>query len=85
MSGYMEEVFERLKYPHASAHPEYEVSCQGYQLDLHCRFACALSRPANSGESCIALESRLTHSLVAKLSQRSLLAFVLQSRNASYL
>ena len=65
--------------------PEYEVSCQGYQLDLHCCFACALSRPANSGESCIALESRLTHSLVAKLSQRSLLAFVLQSRNASYL
>ena len=65
--------------------PEYEVSCQWYQLDLHCCFACALSRPANSGESCNALESRLTHSLVAKLSQRSLLAFVLQSRNASYL
>ena len=63
--------------------PKYEVSCQGYQLDLHCCFACALSRAANSGESCIALESRLTHSLVAKLSQRSLLAFVLQSMLAT--
>ena len=51
--------------------PNVKLAARGYEIDLHCRFICALSRSARQWESCIVLQSRLTRSLVAKFLQRS--------------
>ena len=45
-----------------------------YRVNLHHRFAHVSLKLANSGESCVVLESGPTHSLVTKLPQRSPLA-----------
>ena len=56
--------FKWLDYPHTRAHPGWEVSCQGYRINLHHRF---VEGQPDSGESCIMLQSRSVHSFVAKV------------------
>ena len=46
MGGYTEKELKWFNYPRVTAHPGCEVTCQGYQIDLHRRFVRTLSRPA---------------------------------------
>ena len=62
----MEEMFELFNYPHASADLRYEVR---NRIDLHCFYLVVSRGQPVSVESCIMLESGLTHRLAAKLLQ----------------
>ena len=63
-----------FNYPHARAHPGCEVSCHG--TESICIIGSSMIRRGQpiSGESCIVLQSRLTRNLIAKFSQRSVVA-----------
>ena len=46
VGSYTEGVLEWFNYPRKGAHPGCELSCMGVPINLHRRFAHALSRPA---------------------------------------
>ena len=48
-----------------------KLAARGYRINLYHRFTHASSSQPEGGESCIMLESRLNHSLIAKLPQHS--------------
>ena len=63
-------MFEWFNYLHASPHHA-KLAARGYRINLYHRFTHASSSQPEGGESCIMLESRLNHSLIAKLPQHS--------------
>jgi len=46
VGGCRKGILEWFNYTRASAHPKCQVSCQGYQIDLHHCFTCTSSKPA---------------------------------------
>ena len=65
VGGCIEELLDWFDYPHASAHPVYEVNCYWLSKQHHFIFFAKLGQPS-CGESCIVLENRRTHNLIAK-------------------
>ena len=63
------------KYPRTSAHPGSEITARVYRIDLHCRFACALSRPARRWRKLYRARKLIYCSLVANLPKH--LSFVI--------
>ena len=74
VGSYVKNLLKWFNYPHARAHPGYEVSCHG--TEWTCIVGSSVIRwgQPDSGESCIMLQSGPTRSLVAKFPQHSVVA-----------
>ena len=71
VSGYTENLLKWFNYPYARAHPRCEVSCHGTEWTCIVGSSMIHRGQPDSGESCIALQSGTTRSLVAKFPQHS--------------
>ena len=74
VGGYTKKVFKWFNYPHARAHPGCEFSCHGTESTSIVGSSVLHQGQLDSGEGCIMLQSGPTHSLVAKLPQRLVVA-----------
>ena len=71
VGGYTEKVLKWSNYPLARAHPRCEVGSHGAESTCIIGSSVLRRGQPNSGEGCIVLQNGLTHSLVAKFPQCS--------------
>ena len=65
VSGYTENLLKWFNYPYARAHPRCKVSCHGTEWTCIVSSSVIRGGQPNSGESCIVLQSGMTHRLIA--------------------
>ena len=74
VGGYTEKVLKWFNHPRAKAHPRCKVSCHGTKLTCIVGSSVLRRGQPNSGEGCIVLQNRSTHSLISKFPQHSVIA-----------